>query len=319
MTPPTPHVAAVVNPRSGGGRTGRGWRIIAAALEKELGPVRAHFTASHSTPRFLPAAELTRRALKDGAQLVIAVGGDGTISEVVNGFFENGAAINPHAHLAVLNTGTGGDFRKTFDMPEDLEGCIARIGAGTTRTIDLGRLTFVNEDGGEATRYFINIASFGLSGAVVRAVNRAGFSKLFGGSFAFLWATLVTALRYRSKPVRLATDTGFDETLNIGTCAVANGKFFGGGMMIAPNAVPDDGLFDLIVMRDSTFGDMLAGAGSLRDGTHLTHEKITHFQARVLTATPVTAEPVLLDVDGEAPGRLPARFEIIPAAITLRC
>ncbi|HEY4344767.1 MAG TPA: diacylglycerol kinase family protein [Parvibaculum sp.] len=320
MTPSlTPHVAAIVNPRSGGGKTGRAWRVIAAALEKELGPVRAHFTKAGSTPRFLPAAELTRQALKEGAQLVIAVGGDGTISEVVNGFFENGVAINPQAHLAILNTGTGGDFRKTFDVPEDIEACAKKIATGTVRVIDLGRLTFVNEDGGETVRYFNNIASFGLSGEVVRAVNRARFSKIFGGSFAFMWSTLVTAFRYKTKPVRLVTDTGFDEVLNIGTCAVANGKFFGGGMKIAPNAEPDDGLFDIIVMRDTTFSDMLGGANSLRDGSHLTHEKVIHFQARILTATPTDDTPVLLDVDGEAPGRLPARFEIIPAAITLRC
>jgi YegS/Rv2252/BmrU family lipid kinase len=316
---PAPHVAAIVNPRSGGGRTGRAWRLIATALERELGPVRAHFTASHSTSRFLPAAELTRQALKDGAQLVIAVGGDGTIDEVVNGFFENGAAINPEAHLAILNTGTGGDFRRTFDVTEDIEENAKRIASGATRVIDLGRLTFVNEDGGEATRYFNNIASFGLSGEVVRAVNRAKISKLFGGSFAFLWATLSTAFRYRTKPVRLVTDAGFDEVLNIGTCAVANGKFFGGGMKIAPDAEPDDGLFDIIVMRDTTFGDMLSGAGALREGTHVTHEKVMHLRARTLTATPTGSEPVLLDVDGEAPGRLPARFEILPAAITLRC
>lgn len=321
MTPPAfaPHIAAIVNPRSGGGRTGRGWRVIAAALEKELGPLRAHFTTTPSTPRFLPAAELTRKALKEGAQLVIAVGGDGTIDEVVNGFFENGTAINPEAHLAILNTGTGGDFRRTFDLPADLEGCIARIGAGTTKTIDLGRLTFVNEDGGEGVRYFNNIASFGLSGEVVRAVNRARFSKLFGGSFAFLWAMLTTSFLYRTKPVRLVSDTGFDQTFNIGTCAVANGRFFGGGMMIAPDAEPDDGQFDIIVLRDMTFRDMLLGSGSLRDGTHLANEKVVHFRARTLTATPTGDAPVLLDVDGEAPGRLPARFEIIPAAIMLRC
>ncbi len=315
----TPHVAAIVNPRSGGGRTGRGWRLIAEALERELGPVRAHFTTSHSTPRFLPAAELARKALKEGAQLVIAVGGDGTISEVVNGFFENGVAINPHAHLAILNTGTGGDFRKTFDLPEDLDGCIKRIASGTTRQIDLGRLTFTNEDGGEATRYFNNIASFGLSGAVVRAVNRARFSKLFGGSFAFLWATLVTAWRYKPKPVRLIADTGFDQTVNVGVCAVANGKYFGGGMKIAPDALPDDGTFDIVIMRDTTFKDMLTGDKSLRDGTHLEHEKVMHFRARSLTATQTGDDMVLLDVDGEAPGRLPARFDILPAALTLRC
>ncbi len=316
---PGPHVAAIVNPRSGGGRTGRAWRLIHAALERELGPVRPHFTQGGSSPRFLPAAGLTRKALGEGAQLVIAVGGDGTINEVVNGFFEEGRAINPDAHLAFLNTGTGGDFRKTFDFPETLEACAARIGAGTTRAIDLGRLAFVSDEGGEATRYFDNIASFGISGEVVRAVNRARIPKLFGGSFAFLWATLATAIRYKPMPVRLTADTGFDGIVNIGTCAVANGKFFGGGMMVAPEAEPDDGLFDVIVMRDTSFGDLFAGAGALRDGTHLQNPKVEHFRARTLMATPAGGGPALLDVDGEAPGRLPARFDILPGAITLRC
>lgn len=321
MTSPTytPHVAAIVNPRSGGGRTGRSWRLISDALEAELGPVRPHFTTSHSTPRYLPATELTRSALKSGAQLVIAVGGDGTINEVVNGFFENGEPINADAHLAILNTGTGGDFRKTFDLPEDLDACVKRIGGGNTRQIDIGRLSFISDDGNEDTRYFNNIASFGLSGEVVRAVNRASISKLFGGAFTFLWSTLVTSFRFKPHQVRITTDEGLDETMNIGICAVANGKFFGGGMMMAPNADPSDGRFDIVIMRDTTFSDMLTGSGSLRDGSHLQNPKVWHGHARALTATPIGSRPVLLDVDGEAPGRLPARYEILPAALTLRC
>ncbi|HUD52510.1 diacylglycerol kinase family protein [Parvibaculum sp.] len=322
-TPPitsgTPHVAAIVNPRSGGGRTGRGWRVISETLERELGPIRAHFTTGGSTPRYLPAADLTRKALKDGAQLVIAVGGDGTINEVVNGFFEDGRLINSEAHLAVLNTGTGGDFRKTFDLPEELEPCVARIAEGTTRTIDIGRMSFIADDGREAMRYFDNIASFGMSGAVDRAVNRAQISKLFGGSFAFLWATLVTAIRFRPQAVRLTADTGFDDIVNIGTAAVANGRFFGGGMMIAPKAEPDSGYFDIVILRHTTLGDLLSGSRALYDGTHLDDPKVTHFRAKWLVATPVAEAPVLLDIDGEAPGRLPARFDILPSVLTLRC
>ncbi len=315
----TPHVAAIVNPRSGGGRTGRGWRVISETLERELGQIRAHFTTSPSTPRYLPAMELTRNALKQGAQLVIAVGGDGTINEVVNGFFENGVAINPHAHLAVLNTGTGGDFRKTFDLPEELEPCIARIAEGTTRQIDIGRLTFIADDGKEAERYFDNIASFGLSGAVDRAVNRANISKLFGGSFAFFWATLTTALLYKPQAVRITADSGFDEVVNVGTAAVANGRFFGGGMMIAPKAEPDSGCFDIVIMRDTKLRDLVSGSRALYDGTHLDDPKVIHFRARTLVATPLDDTPILLDIDGEAPGRLPARFDILPSVLTLRC
>lgn len=315
----TPHVAAIVNPRSGGGRTGRAWRVISETLEKELGPVRAHFTASPSTPHFLPAAELTRKALKDGAQLVIAVGGDGTISEVVNGFFEAGAPINPEAHLAILNAGTGGDFRRTFDLPDDAAEGVKHIASGRTRRIDIGRLTFIAEDGQETDRYFDNIASFGLSGETVRAVNSATWQKSLGGNFTFFWATLMTALRHKTRPVRIVTDTGFDRTLNIGLAAISNGRYFGSGIKMAPEAEPDDGLFDLVVMRDLTFMDLLTGTGSMKEGTHIAGEKVSTARAAWVTATPLGTEPVLLDVDGEGPGRLPARFEILPGAITLRC
>jgi|TARA_R100000322_G_scaffold167388_3_gene135205 YegS/Rv2252/BmrU family lipid kinase len=314
-----PHVAAVVNPRSGGGRTGRAWRVISQTIEKELGPVRTHFTAAPSTPHFLPAAKLTSRALKTGAQLVIAVGGDGTIDEVVNGFFEDGAPINPEAHLAILNAGTGGDFRRTFDMPEETAEGVKRIASGDTRRIDIGKLTFIAEDGQETTRYFNNIASFGLSGETVRAVNNATWQKSFGGNFAFTWATLMTAWRHKPRPVKIETDEGFETVANIGLAAVANGRYFGSGLKVAPDAEPDDGLFDLVIMRDLGFMDLLTGGGDLREGKHVNGPKVEVVRARSVTATPLGTEPVLIDVDGEGPGRLPARFEILPGALTLRC
>lgn len=314
-----PHIAAIVNPRSGGGRTGRAWRVISETIEKELGPVRTHFTAAPSTPHFLPAAELTSRALKAGAQLVIAVGGDGTIDEVVNGFFENGAAINPEAHLAVLNAGTGGDFRRTFDLPEDAAEGVTRIASGTTRRIDIGKLTFIAEDGQETVRYFNNIASFGLSGETVRAVNGATWQKSLGGNFAFTWGTLMTAWRHKPRPVKIETDEGFETVANIGLTAVANGRYFGSGLKVAPNAEPDDGLFDVVIMRDMKFMDLLTGSGNLREGTHVNGPKVQVVRARTVTAMPLGPEPVLIDVDGEGPGRLPARFEILPGALTLRC
>ncbi len=314
-----PHVAAVVNPRSGGGRTGRAWRVISETIEKELGPVRAHFTKAPSTPHFLPAAELTSRALKDGAQLVIAVGGDGTIDEVVNGFFENGLPINPEAHLAILNAGTGGDFRRTFDLPEEAHEGVKRIASGNTRRIDIGKITFIAEDGQETTRYFNNIASFGLSGETVRAVNEATWQKSFGGNFTFTWATLMTALRHKPRPVKIETDQGFETIANIGLTAVANGRYFGSGMKVAPDAEPDDGFFDVVIMRDLKLMDLVNGDGNLREGTHVNGPKVTVVRARTVTATPMGPEPVLIDVDGEGPGRLPARFEIMPGALTLRC
>ncbi|MGB6086961.1 diacylglycerol/lipid kinase family protein, partial [Parvibaculum sp.] len=121
------------------------------------------------------------------------------------------------------------------------------------------------------------------------------------------------------RPVRIVTDDGAEEVLNAGVVAIANGKYFGGGMFIAPMAEPDDGLFDVIMMRNTTLLNMLKNSGAMREGTHLESPLVTHRRARWVEATPVGPEPMLLDVDGEAPGRLPARFEIIPGAITLRC
>lgn len=315
----TDKTIAIVNPASGGGRAGREWPGIHKKLEGTLGPVTALFTDGPATPYNLPAANLARQAVDQGASLVIAVGGDGTISETINGLMADSPDGKARATLALLNTGTGGDFRKTFELPMDFDGCIERLAAGTTRTVDIGKMSFKTDAGEPLPRYFNNIASFGLSGAVDRAVNRARFSKLFGGSFAYQWATLKAALRYKPQPVRIRTDTGFDETINVGIAAVCNGRFFGGGMMMAPDAEPDDGLFDLVIMRDTTLGDLFGGGAALQDGTHIKGEKVQVTRAKWIEAEPVDPNmAVLLDIDGEAPGSLHSRFEIVPAALTLR-
>ncbi len=309
---------AIINPASGGGRTGRDWPEIQKKLEKSLGPVTPLFTDGPATPHHLPAANLARQAVDQDATLVIAVGGDGTINETINGLFHETANGRAPAPLGILNTGTGGDFRKTFELPEDLDTCIARLASGDSRTIDVGRLTFNSDDNEPMARHFNNIASFGMSGAVDRAVNKARFSKLFGGSFTYLWATLSTALRYRPQAVRIRTESGLDEVINVGTAAVANGRFFGGGMMMAPDAAPDDGAFDLVIMRDTSVSDLFKDSGSLYDGTHIENEKVLVTRTKWVEAEPIDTKPVLLDIDGEAPGKLPARFDILTGALTLR-
>src|SRR5690606_27341047 len=195
---------AIVNPNSSRGRLGRAWPKIHAKLEAALGPVEVRFT-----DKPLAATHLTREALQDGVELVIACGGDGTNNEVVNGFFADprpGAPdvqIAPEAALSVMMLGTGGDFRKTFGAAEDVDAQVRQIAAGHLRPLDVGRLEYVADDGRPAARYFINIASFGLSGAVDKAVNRARFTKLLGGRFAYFVASARATLRYRPWPVRI--------------------------------------------------------------------------------------------------------------------
>lgn len=313
---PLSRTRAIVNPHAMGDRTGAQWPSVLAKLSQALGPVDYVFTDGP-----MAAKRLTRQALKEGVDQIIAVGGDGTVNEVVNGFFEKGEPINPDAVLAVIARGTGGDFRRTFRWPESIDIQIERIARGEIRRIDLGKLTYYNDSLGEQTvRYFDNIASFGLSGAADRAVNQLGFSKRLGGKIAFQIGMIKGLLSYRRQPVRLRVDDAFDQEVNVTTVAICNGQYFGGGMHIAPNASPEDGLFDVIVIADVGPIELLLKSRSIYRGEHLRYSKVTALRGRKITALPARgAGPVLLDVDGEAPGRLPATFEIIPKAICLRC
>lgn len=304
----------VVNPQAADGRTGARWAQMRRLLEEVTGPVETLFTTGP-----LDATELTRKALHGGAEQVIAVGGDGTGNEVVNGFFEGGRPINPEAVYAFLTSGTGGDFRKTFGIPRAFEEQVARLARSEVQTIDLGRLRYTGHNGEAAVRFFANVASFGISGFTDKAVNELHWAKRFGGKFAFKWGMTKALFSYRNQPVRLRVDDDFDTVLNINLGAVCNGCYFGGGMHLAPNARPDDGLFDIILVTDVGNLRLFMRSGSIYRGAHLDFEEVT-----ALTATRVTAEPadgadeVLLDVDGEAPGRLPATFEIVPKTIRLR-
>lgn len=308
---------AVINPRSGNGRTGRMQKEITSKLADVCGSLTTGLTRGP-----MDAAALTTQALLDGYEQIVAVGGDGTINEVVNGFFKNGAAVNPEAHLALLTNGTGGDFRKTFGIEDGLQSSLKRIAEGRPKRIDVGKLTYVTADGKPAFRYFANIASFGLSGEVVGRVNGARFSKLFGGKFAFRLGAMRAALSFKSKPVRLKVDAVFDDVVTISTVAVCNGRYFGGGMKVAPDAQPDDGLFDVIVLGEAPRGQGLKDMNKLYTGEHVKLPYVKVLRGTSVIATPVQATgraPVLLDVDGEGPGQLPGMFDVMHKSISFRC
>ncbi len=308
-------IAAIVNPKSGGGRTAARRDEIAAALNAALGPVELI-----ETTRPGDGETQARAALKRGATHIVAIGGDGTLNEVVNGFFEGGAPVNGDAAFSFAMSGSGGDFRKTFDAPGDVLAAIAALKTTTDRALDIGRVTFIDDAGKEATRYFVNIASFGLSGDVVTRVNDARIAKWFGGPFAFKWHSTMAALRFRPWRVRLTVDDVYDETLALSTAAIANGRFFGGGMMIAPNADTADGLFDVVVIAETKTRAMVARMNDIYVGKHVDHPNVRVIRGRRVVATPADgqAAPVFAERDGEGGMRLPATFDIMPAALTLR-
>ncbi len=307
----------VVNPRSGNGRTGRDWNSI----ERALGAVYPDMAVGF-TQRQGDAARLVRQAVLDGHQEVVAVGGDGTINEAVNGMFAGDGPIDPDVVFAFVTSGTGGDFRKTFGIEAGADAAIARLKKASVRPCDVGRVSCLTAHGAPTVRYFINIASFGLSGVIVDAVNRARIAKLFGGSFAFAFHSALGMLRYRNVPVRLMVDGADDEIATIGTVAIANGQFFGGGMRVAPGAWTNDGLFDVVVMGGAPKGQSLADMKLIYTGEHIhkPHVRVLHGQR--IVAAPVAetkGRAVYIETDGESAGRLPATFEILPGALNLRC
>ncbi|HEY6175687.1 MAG TPA: diacylglycerol kinase family protein [Kofleriaceae bacterium] len=306
----TPRTIVVVNPRSQGGRLGKRWKDIADTIGRAF-PFEEAVTEGPGD-----ATLLTRKALRGGAERVVAIGGDGTINEVVNGFFdERGAAIAAEASMAVIPFGTGGDFRRTVHLPTELAEAARVIAANHRRKVDVGRLEFTASDGKRALRMFANIASFGVSGVVDRLVNESS-KKL--GRLSFALATARATWSYRNQRVQLVFDGRDRVEATINTVAVANGRYFGGAMMVAPNAELDDGQFDVIAMGDFGFGDLLKSGRRLYQGTHLTMDKVTARRARVVEAEPIDPAAIVeLDVDGENPGRLPARFELLPAALWL--
>ena len=303
-----PRTIVIVNPKSQGGKLGKRWTEIAETLGRAF-PFDEAITKGPGD-----ATLLAREALRAGAQRIVAIGGDGTVNETVNGFFdEQGLPIAPEASFALIPFGTGGDFRRTFHLPTEIADAAKVVAADHKRKIDVGRLTFRTAAGEPATRMFANIASFGVSGVVDRLVNESG-KKL--GRLSFLWATARATLSYKNQRVQLVFDgkERLDATIN--TVAVANGRFFGGGMMVAPDAEADDGVFDVVAMGDLGFGDLLVSGRRIYKGTHLTMDKVSARRAKVVEAEAVEPGAVVeLDVDGEALGRLPAKFEIVPSSL----
>jgi diacylglycerol kinase (ATP) len=298
-------VIVVVNPASGGGRTARDW----PAAEERLRAAGLRFDAV-MTARPGDATEIARSAVRDGRALVVAAGGDGTINEVVNGFFDGPQRIASSTRLGLLPMGTGGDFRRTLGMSREVGEAAAVLTAGRSRTLDVGRVTCVGPSGDQVVRHFVNVADAGIGGDVADMVN-GGF-KVINGELTFTLAAALTLMRWRNRRLAAVID-GDERELVSQQIVVANCRFYGGGMQIAPPAVPDDGLLDLVVVGDVGRLESMGLMGKVRSGAHLSHPKIEHRLVRRVEVS--CALPVGVDADGERPGALPAVFEVVPGTL----
>jgi len=301
-----------VNPASAGGRTGRLWPRIAIELKSAIGEYDFAFSAAPGG-----ATAIVRDAIAAGAKRIIAVGGDGTINEAINGLCAGDVPPQPDILFGAVTSGTGGDFRRSFGMRSGYRGSIERLRNAKATLIDLGLLVRQQAGGQSDYRWFNNIASFGFSGEVIRAVNEARWSRMLGGKVAFLVHSLRELRRFEGRHVELTID-GETASLDICTVAICNGRYFGGGMMIAPEADTADGLFDVIVVLQNPPLPML-DLRLLYRGAHLGHRNIRVFRGARIVARALSNRPVRLEVEGEAVGLLPAEFRLVPRALNFLC
>ncbi len=302
----------LLNPTAGTGSAGRRLpeirqALLAAGLQHDLAETRGPGDA----------ARLVDEARADGVECLAVVGGDGTLNEVSQAFLDAEGRPRPGPDLALLPAGTGGDFRKTFGVGPDLAAAARRLRDATPRPIDLGVLTLTDHQGRQIRRAFINVASFGLGGLTDRIVNQS--PKWLGGKVSFFLGALRAMAVYRNLPVRVLVDGEPCLEAPVLNVALANGRYFGGGMHIAPNADPSDGLLDVIALYDLTRAQGIGLAAKIYRGTHPGSPGVRVARGRVVEAAPLhSKDEVLIDMDGETPGRLPLRAELAPGALRLR-
>ncbi|MEZ4311280.1 MAG: diacylglycerol kinase family lipid kinase [Polyangiaceae bacterium] len=305
----------IVNPRSGGGRTGQVFEGMRRTIERIAGPFEVAFT---ERPRH--AVDLARDAAADGRDTVIAVGGDGSIHEVTCGLMAareaNGGELP--TKLGILGQGTGGDFRRTLGIDHRLDRYLQVIAAGKTREVDVGRFTYQAHDGTDKSAYFINILSVGMGGLVDQYV--ADIGRTVGGTAAYLVASLRGIAGSVEGHLKVTARHAGKETVEhfsariLGVC---NGRFFGSGMEVAPMADPSDGQFEVITMGGAKLSFILT-LPRVYSGKHLTNPDVRHFPCDRITVeleNESVADRFLLDVDGEPLGRLPLTIELVPRAL----
>lgn len=305
----------IMNPASAGGATRNRWARVASDLRAHYGPFQCASTKAAGDGRRIAEAEA-----RAGRRLIIACGGDGTISEVVNGII---ASESRTVELGILPSGTGGDFRRTLNVPSRSADAARSLRNARARVIDVGRVVYRNNSGADEERYFVNVVSCGMAGEVVRRVKRdasrwvpAPTTALLGGKISFALAALQTALSFENTALVVEADNGGERRFKMANLSIANARFIGGGMKIAPLAQLDDGLLDVIAVGDMGTAEILTRVPQLYRGTHLNLQQVSHARVKRISVRPAdNRAQITVEVDGELAGLLPARVEVVPRAL----
>lgn len=308
MPSPYGRLHVIANPRAGRGRDAVLARLVAALEERGL----QHTVAT--TSRAADATQLARRAVVDhGARFVVAVGGDGTVHEVVNGLVDahTGLARADDLVLGIVPSGSGGDFARTFGLDRPPERLVRHLDGDTVYPIDIGRVRLTGPDGRPAVRLFVNVAEAGYGGIVVDRARR--LPRLLGRT-RYLVAVLTAVRSFGTVESRVVVDhTTVEEPLS--NVVVANGQFFGGGMKVAPRALPDDGRFNVQLWRGAP-RDVFLATPKIRLGEHLGSPDVREYQSAGVHVD--AAAPLVVEGDGEVLGTTPASFDLLPRCLRLK-
>ncbi len=298
------YARVIVNPTAGAGRAAKEWRQISRWL-KNVGLSFEHdITESPGH-----ATELAKSAAEKGYELVVSVGGDGTINEIVNGLYDSGSIKD--VTLGIISTGTGSDYIRSVGLTRQFQEACQRLVNPRKLLVDLGMAEYAG-NGRKVKRLFVNCAGLGFDAEIVRATTQR--FKAMGGKPSYLAGLLTTFLLYRNRTVTLSVD-GKTEERKVCTVLVSKGKYAGGSMLVAPHADPADGFLDVLIIGELSKADLLWSLPRIYRGTHLTHPKVTLKKARDIYIQSI--RQTSLQADGEILGEIPVRFQVLPAILNL--
>ena len=301
---PIPYAKVIVNPVAGAYSTLRKWRHISRLL-KHIG---LSFDYEY-TEGVGHAIELARVAASNGYRYLVAVGGDGTVNEVANGILYSTGSRS--TMLGIVSTGTGSDFVRSVGIPRDYMRACSFLTSSRRLLIDVGVVEY-KSNGRSLQRFFVNAAGVGFDAAIVKAIER--WPKHFGGTVPYLAGLLKSLFSYRNKTVVIRVGSKV-ETKRVLSVVVANGRYFGGGMHIAPRAEANDGLLDMVTIGDVGRFELMKALPMVYKGTHIKHPKVSMEQATHITIE--SSERVLVQADGELLGEAPMSFWLMPSALSI--
>ncbi len=319
----------IANPNAGNGKVKDEWEQIERLLRTQLPTMDWAFSEGPNH-----ATLLCREAFRDGWDMVVAVGGDGTVNEVVNGFYEKPSTedytfkegwidgpkakettIHKDPVLGIIPIGTGGDFRRSVGIMGTISDTISRLSSESFKPCDLGKMTFIAHNGKITSRYFANIASAGLAGDVDKVAN--SMWKGLGGKASFALASLFAWANWKNFEGEVIIDDVNQIDGSFQNVVIANGSYFGGGMWIAPGAELDSGFLETVLIGDLTRFEAIALMKKVYDGTHVDLEKVKNYRAKKIAVKGGGVHPILIDIDGEQPGRLPALYQVLESPIRI--